>query len=184
MKILLLKKSLSATLLGLLTIGLAACSSTDIPPPPCPEIQILGAAAKLTRFKPGPGRDIIDVRHEEAITSFASACEYNVDANGAGDVTIWLAPTILSTRGPANQGSEATFEYFIVITDSQKKVLNKGLFPVAIPYAQNLTQLSWTLKEPNSLIVPLNAGKTGDDFQVFIGLQLSKDELEYQLSLR
>jgi hypothetical protein len=184
MKTLLLNKSISITVLGLLALGLGACSSTDIPPPPCPDIQILSAASKLTRFKPGPGRDIIDVLHDETITGFASACEYDVDETGAGDLTVWLAPTIQSTRGPANQSSESTFDYFIVITDSQKKVLNKLPFSVSIAYQQNLTQLSWTLTEPNALSIPLSAGQTGEDFQVFIGLQLTRDELEYQRNLR
>ncbi|PCI38306.1 MAG: hypothetical protein COB46_11670 [Rhodospirillaceae bacterium] len=178
MKRQLLKKSLMVGLLGL--FGLSACSSTDVAPPPCPNILIPRDAAKLTRFVPGPGRDIIDVMHEEEILSFASGCEYDTDATGAGDVTVYILPTIKSSRGPANAGSEALFEYFLIISDSQKNILEKAKFKVAIPYAQNLTQIIWQASQPTTLRIPLKSGQDGRDFQIFIGLQLNQDELDYQ----
>lgn len=174
----LFKKSIAISVLGLL--GLAACSSTDVAPLPCPNILIPRDAAKLTRFTPGPGRDIIDVMHEEEILSFASGCEYDTDATGAGDVTIYIMPTIKSTRGPANTGSEARFEYFLVIADSQKNLLEKAKFKVAIPYAQNLTQIIWRAVDPNTLRIPLKSGQDGNNFQIFLGLQLTQTELDYQ----
>ncbi|MBL4747637.1 MAG: hypothetical protein JKY17_02245 [Magnetovibrio sp.] len=180
MKSKLLKKTIVPSLFGILSIGISACASTNLPPPPCPQIKILGAASKLTRFKPGPGRDIIDQMHTETIVGFASGCEYNTDETGVGDVTILVVPEISSVRGPANEGDTANFEYFLIVTDSQKNVLEKDNFPVAIPYAQNLTQVNWRALKPNTIRIPLKAGQTGQDFQVVIGLQLNREELDYQ----
>jgi len=178
MTIQVLKKSIAITVLSLLGLGLGACSS-DLPPPPCPEIQILGAAAKLTRFKPGPGRDIIDVMHDNALTQFLSGCIYDIDETGAGELSVYLAPTIQSTRGPAFSGNVARMEYFIIVSDTQKNLLDEQRFPIEIAHAQNLPQVTWSLKEPNTLRIPLRSGQTGEDFQVFIGLQLTRDELKY-----
>jgi len=172
--------SLSVLMLSFASFGLIACSTDDVPPPPCPTIQIIADGAKLTRFKPGPGRDIIDVLHEEEITGFAQACEYDTDETGAGDVRVLLAPTILSSRGPANQTGDADFEYFIAVTDSNKKVLDKERFAVVLPYPQSLPRLTWQREDPHNLILPLKAGQTGQDYQIYIGLQLSRPELDYQ----
>ena len=174
-----LKKSIAMIVLGL-GLGLAACAGNTTPPPPCPEIQILGAASKLTRFKSGPGRDIIDMLHEDTLPGFLSGCEYNVDETGAGDLMVFLAPTIQSARGPAFSGAVARMEYFIVITDSQKNLLTKQRFPVEIQHTQNLPQVTWTKTEPNRILIPLKAGQNGDDYLIYLGLQLTQEELEYQ----
>lgn len=172
-----LKKSMAMIVLGL---SLMACAGTDVPPPPCPEIQILGAAAKLSLFKPGPGRDIIDLQHSETLPSFLSGCEYNIDETGAGELMVFLAPTIQSTRGPAFTGTVSQLEYFIVITDSQKRPITKQKFPVQIQHGKNLPKVTWTRKEPNRLLIPLKSGQNGTDFLIYLGLQLTRDELEYE----
>lgn len=168
-------------LIGLMGLGLGACASGDeIPPGPCPEILVVADAAKLTRFKPGPGRDIIDVLHEEKITGFAQACEYDVDDSGAGDLIVYVAPTIVSTRGPANQTDNANFEYFVAITDADKKILDKTRYPKVLPYVNGVPRVMWQKPEPHTYVLPLKAGQTGASYLVYLGLQLSREELDYQ----
>lgn len=176
--------TLKAVALGLLAVGVAACSTPDVAPPPCPNVVIPEDGAKLTRFKPGPGRDIIDVLFEAKVTEYAEACEYNVDDTGAGEVAVYIAPLIETERGPADQQGQATYEYFLAVLDSNKKVMEKARFPITIPFPQNMTRVRWQLKEPNVITIPLTAGQNGADFQVFIGLQLTRGELEYQRSVR
>lgn len=176
--------TLKVAALGLLAASLAACSTPDVAPPPCPEVVIPSDGSKLTRFKTGPGRDIIDVMFEATVTEYAEACEYNIDETGAGDVTVYIAPLIETERGPADQQGQATYEYFLAVLDSNKKVLEKARFPITIPFSQNMTRVRWQLKEPNVITIPLAAGQNGADFQVFIGLQLTRAELEYQRSVR
>jgi len=177
-------KGIAPVTLGLLALGVAACSTPDVAPPPCPDVLIPADGSKLTRFKPGPGRAIIDVLHEATIIEYAQACEYNTDDSGAGEVAVYVAPLIETQRGPADQKGEATFEYFIAVIDSNKKVMDKALFPVTIPFPQNMTRVRWQLKDPNVVRIPLAAGQNGQDFRVFIGLQLTRDELEYQRRTR
>lgn len=174
------KFGIGVALLSFLGVGLGACTNTDKgAPPPCPSIRIISDGAKLTRFKPGAGQDIIDILHEETLTGFAQGCEYDTDATGAGDLTVWLAPAITAVRGPANKTGDADFEYFIAITDSQKNVLDKQRFPVVVDFPQNLTKVPWQRETPHALNLPLKAGQNGRDFEIFIGLQLNRVELEY-----
>lgn len=179
-----LNRSLSTALLAALALGAAACSTDTATPPPCPEILIPVDGAKLTRFKPGPGRDIIDVLHEEQITGFAHRCEYDTDESGAGDVIVEIFPAFESKRGPANPDNRSQFEYFVAIADHDKNVLEKKRFPAIIDYPSNMSQVLWQIEEPVNLRIPLKAGQLANEFQVFIGLQMSRDELEYQRSIR
>lgn len=173
------KSKLRAVLLGLAGLSLVACATEEVRPLPCPNIFIVSDGAKLTRFKPGPGRDIIDVLHEEEMTGFAHGCDYDIDDNGVGTLNVLVAPSILSSRGAANQTGDADFEYFVAITDSNKKVLNKKRFPVIIPYPKNFSRINWQTQTPHNLALPIKAGQNGADYEVYLGLQLSRTELEY-----
>ena len=176
---------LHIALLGVIALGLAACSSTDtVALRPCPEILIPIDSAKLTRFIPGPGRDIIDVLHEEQLTGFAHRCEYDTDETGVGAVVIEIFPAFESARGPANAENLAQFEYYIAIADLNKTVLEKMRFPMAIPFPEYMSRVRWQSEEPIVLNIPLKAGQNGADFEVFIGLQMTRDELDYQKKIR
>lgn len=169
---------------AVLALGLAACATDAPPPPPCPEILIPIDGAKLTRFKPGPGRDIIDVMHEEQVSGFAHGCEYTTDATGAGEVAVEIYPEFESKKGPANPDNQALFEFFVAVTDQDKNVLEKKRFPAAIPFPSNMSRVLWQREAPVTLIIPLKAGETGENFRIFIGLQMTRDELEYQRKIR
>ncbi|HEY9078435.1 hypothetical protein [Magnetovibrio sp.] len=170
----------SAALVALVGLGLGACTGDKPTPPPCPDILIVADGAKLTRFKPGPGRDIIDVLHEEEIAGFAHSCEYDTDETGAGELTVWLSPAIVSKRGPANQTGDADFEYIIATTDAQKNILYKGRYPLVLTYTENVPNLMWQRPEPHELVLPLKPGQTGEDYLIYLSLALNRVELEYQ----
>lgn len=171
-------------LLGGIALGLAACSTDQAALLACPEILIPVDGAKLTRFQPGAGRDIIDVLHEEQITGFAHLCEYDLDETGAGSVTVALVPTIESTRGPANTSGQVQFEYFVAIANQEKNVLDKKRFPALIEFPQNMSRVRWQRDQPINMTIPLKAGQRGEDLQIFIGLQMTREELEYQRKIR
>jgi len=174
----------SAVLVTVAALGLSACASNPAAPQLCPEILIPVDGSKLTRFVPGTGRDIIDVMHEDQVSGFAHRCEYNTDVTGAGEVVIDIFPSFESSRGPANPDNIATFEYFIAIADQDNNVLEKARFPAEISFPQNMSRVQWQRAEPISLTIPLKAGQPGADFQIFIGLQMTRDELEYQRKTR
>lgn len=169
---------------ALMALGLAACTTNTAAPQPCPAILIPTDGAKLTRFVPGPGRDIIDVVHEDQVSGFAHRCEYDTDASGAGAVTVEVYPAFESTQGPANQDSNAQFEFFIAIADQENNLLEKKRFPASIDFPQNMSRIQWQRSEPIALTIPLKAGQNGTDFQIFIGLQMTRAELDYQRKTR
>lgn len=151
---------------------------------PCPRVSILADAATVTRFKEGLGRDLIDVDFKGALTGFRGSCGYDIDEDtDSGTLSLDLAVVMNLERGPANKGREIGFEYFISVTNSSKKVLNKEIFDVKVTFPGNQTVLKWSEDpdDPVILTIPLKAGERGQDFIIFVGFQLSPEEYQYNL---
>ena len=149
---------------------------------PCPRVSILADAAAITRFKEGGGRDLIDVDFKGEIIGFKGSCGYDIDEDtGSGTMSMDLAVAMDLERGPANRNREIGFEYFISVTDSSKKVLNKKIFDVKVTFPGNQTVLKWSEDpdDPIILTIPLKDGKRGQDFIIFVGFQLSPEEYQY-----
>ncbi len=149
---------------------------------PCPRVSILADAATITRFKEGVGRNLIDVDFKGALTDFKGSCGYDIDDDtGSGTLSMDLAVVMDLERGPANRDREIGFEYFISVTDSSKKVLNKERFNVKVAFPGNQTVLKWSEDpdDPVILTIPLKAGERGKNFSIFLGFQLSPEEYQY-----
>lgn len=178
-----LRSGLPAT--GLLIAALVAafvttgCGSTDAErPPPCPRVSILGEAANLTHFAQGPGQDLTDVDYEAAVTDVRSECRALGEDQRA--VVVALAPVISATRGPANTDRSARFEYFVSVTDGDRNILNVVRFPVSVAFTGNRTRVTVVDDDPPVTVdLPDRAGTSPAAYQIFVGLQLTPQELEY-----
>ena len=168
-----------------LVFGLGACSMFEKPKiPPCPEVLLLADAVKQTRFAPGPGRDIIDIVHEAEVTRVIGACEYDVDEDtGEGTIDVELSVAIELARGQANTDDTAKFGYFIALTDLNEKVLQKSVFDGQAKFPGNQSRISWR-DEPVTLTIPVKKGVDGTQFEIFVGMELSRDEVEYNRTHR
>lgn len=177
-------KSLKILLLGfLLSIGLSACDSLKIwrakIPEPCPRVTVLGNAATLTKFKAGPGRDLIDVVFEGEITDIFNLCTYDVDYDSReGTIHTRLATVIAAKRGPADTTRSATIPYFVAVVDEDKRVIQKNIFELKLAFPGNLTQ-NEVKDEVIDLNIPLLEGRNGSDFEIYVGLQLSREEVAF-----
>ena len=63
----------------------------------CPAVFILQDAQNLTRFKPGPGRDITDIRFEAEIFDFRGQCNFDEDDG------IWASRLSFWSRYPSKR---------------------------------------------------------------------------------
>ncbi len=167
----------------------SACTAVDEifdepPPPPCPSVSILGNAERITHFRTGQGRDLIDITAEARIDDFIAQCIYDVDEEtGVGKVYVELSLGITASRGAANISGFAELPYFVTITDLEKRVLNKATFTIVPVFEGNRFQLS-LYDEPVLLSAPIEPPMTGRDYLIFVGFQLTPEELEYNMLLR
>lgn len=138
----------------------------------CPRAGILKEAAAITKFRPGPGRDLTDVIYLARLVNLKSACKYNRKG-----VTVDITLALAAERGPAIQGTKATLEYFVAIAGPGGDILAKKEFATPVSFPNNVTQAR--VADELQQIIPLRRGASGADHRIIIGFQLQRAELEY-----
>lgn len=174
--------TLRAGLMALSVFAVAACGTGDEPPPGqiCPRISVLGDADTLTRFAAGPGRDLTDVDFELQVVDIQFGCAFVEDVNDNPILAVAVAPVFEADRGPANADREARFQYFVAIADPGQRILNKRVFDMRVEFPGNRSRVTVSpMDPPVSVDIPPRPGLSGPDYHVFIGLQLTPDELGY-----
>lgn len=156
-----------------------SCASTRAPPD-CPRVSVLNDASTLTRLAPGPGRDLVDVDYRAEISDVRSGCRFATEEKKQMDkLVIAVAPTFIATRGPANESGKADFEYFVSVVGPGKEILNQQRFPVSIAFPGNHTRVEVRQDDPPvSIDIPLRDEQT-ERYEIIMGFQLSRDELDY-----
>lgn len=152
-------------------------------PPPCPQVSTLGEAASVTRFVEGPGRDLIDIDFTAKIVKLSGKCVYEYDSDtGEGIVRVELSPKFRIERGAANRTRTADFTYFISILDDTGAIMDKQLLSYSGKYWKNKDVISDT-DRGIEVSIPFNSEQYGEDFSVYVGFQLSEEELQYNRGL-
>lgn len=166
--------------IAIAVLALSACEAMkSTPPPPCPEVSVLSDAATLTKFVEGRGRDLTDVLYEAKLVDAVGACDYDVEKKtGEGTLAVEMAVSMEMARGPANRDGKAPVNYFVAVVGKDRAVLNKQDFTGTVEFTGNRTQLRWT-DEPVYLSIPLKKGQAGRDFRIYVGYDLSEEELEF-----
>ncbi|HEX9465794.1 MAG TPA: hypothetical protein VGB82_24610 [Alphaproteobacteria bacterium] len=157
-----------------LATALAGCNRGQ-PQPACPGGLIPSDAAKVTRFRDGPGRDLTDVMVEGQIQDVLVQCKYNKNI-----VDIDLQIAVLAARGPADRTRLADFQYFVAIVDPQQNILVKEPFKIRFEFSDNRTQLGKV--EEISPRLPLPDPSKADTYRILVGFQLTPDELAWNRS--
>ena len=160
---------------GLILVG---CTAREAPVVRCPVTRGLEEAAQLTRFKPGPGRDITDIVFEAAFAEITGTCEIDDD-----EIEVELKLVIVANRGPADTSREASFAFILAVVDIDRNFIvheGKALrrkFNGQVEFPDNRTRVAYT--DEFELTIPTTSGESADDFLIFISFELSADELGY-----
>ena len=169
------------------TLGLAACESVSNmkaslfgPPgekPPCPEVSILRDAAALTRYRPGPGRDLTDVVLEANIADVFISCEYANKGKVYTNVTATLQVVFEAERGPADRDRVADLTYFVAMPQFYPRPQGRSEFTTRIEFPGNRSKLTVTDVEV-VIDIPLSEDRIGADYQIVVGLVLDREQIE------
>jgi hypothetical protein len=143
--------------------------------PKCPTIRILADAAHQTKFRPGPGRDITDILYTLDIVDYQGSCGYR-DKDTHVETAIKVMFDI--DRGAANVQGLGEIQYFVAVENRAKQVFQtKFKFQPSTP---KLRQVD----EEVSIDIPIRPGDTPQNTVIWLGLQLSPDELDYNRRTR
>jgi len=157
---------------ALLPLALASCSlfnKKEIPP--CPPVYILGDASKLTKFRPGPGRDITDVEYEAEIVGFTGGCKY--DDKGA---IVDLQVMFNLKRGPADTDRKAEFTYFVAIPYYYPAPDAKAEFETSVAFPEGANYVKYTDEEV-VMRVPVKDKEVISKYEIYLGIQATPEEL-------
>lgn len=156
---------------------LSACSGDmfdETPIPACPKIYVPNDTASVTVFD-GKGRDLTDTVFSGKIVGYQGDCGYDLDDR---KLNILISPVVNAERGPAATGRDANFKYFVALRDPDGNFVQKSTFNVDMTFPDNLNQARYR-DDQVSLDVPLKDVWAGPDYEVYLGFQLTKDELDY-----
>ncbi|MDY0243000.1 MAG: hypothetical protein VB101_01885 [Rhodospirillaceae bacterium] len=155
---------------------LAGCSTFEKrTPPPCPRISILADAANMTRFKAGTGRDITDVELLAGIASYKGSCTYNIDTR---IMTVVFQLGIDAERGPAMSGRTTSLSYFVAMPAFYPKEDAKQVMSVSMTFPENSNRIK-VVDEEVSVDFAISDFKELPRYEVFLGLQLDPEQLEF-----
>ncbi|MCP4393024.1 MAG: hypothetical protein GY804_01965 [Alphaproteobacteria bacterium] len=153
---------------------LAGCASRQNPPP-CPKVFIEKDTASLTSFGNNKGRDITDKELYVQIDSFGGSCSYNKDLTNV-DVTI--SPVFIAEKGMGAKSNTLKAKYFTAIPKFFPNPNGKFEHDITLEFPAGNAKTLYRV-EPVTISIPLSEGETGLDYDVYIGMQLTKEQLEY-----
>ena len=159
---------------GLMLTLVAGCGMLggSTPTFDCPTAAGVADATVLSKFRPGPGRDLTDVRYQVRLADVTSECRY--DSKG---VDVRMRAGFALELGPANPDRKAAYDFFIAITDPNDEIVAKRIFTTSLAFPANVGYVEH-LEELQQRI-PLPKGGSAADYKIIIGLQLTEDELEF-----
>jgi hypothetical protein len=172
----LVRKSLTA--LGL--FALTGCSMFGSGEKPgdialaCPKVGIVRELQEVTQFRPG-GKDMTDIASRAALTDYSGNCEY-----GSDGVTLNLNLFVLAERGPAMQGNQASYRYFVAVTRPDEDMpATKTEFESTVAFTKGQTRV--VTKEELAPKIPLPKDINAKNWKVLVGFQLTPEQLDFNM---
>jgi len=159
-------------LVGLCALVLTSCGIFQPSSPKvCPRVSLLNEAAKLTQYRDGPGRDLIDVLYEARVHDVNWACGYSDNR-----LRIEAKIDLVAQRGPASKGANAQVPYFVAIIDKAQNIIAKAEFESEIEFRDGRRRAG--VREEVEQIIYLKEGEVGTDYEIIVGLQLTAPQLK------
>ena len=146
-------------------------------PKQCPRIAIPPHTDKMTTFKIGIGRDLIDVTFNADFVGGALECRRPNENN---EVTAIVVIEVAAQRGPAvPQGDplEIALPVFVAKTDRTGDIRDKAVFKTLLRFPEG--QSRTRKREAFDVNFVLGPGETPADLGILVGFQLNQEQLEY-----
>ena len=145
----------------------------------CPSYRIIKDAAHIVAFKPGSGRDLVDINFEASIRDATLECLTYVKKNTkAGHMEARFSVDFAARRGPANKTRSATLPYFVHVTDKNKDMLYREPLKITVNFPGNRSAVQIS-GETIPLELPLRSDVSSKDYIIYTGFALNREQLEY-----
>ncbi len=131
----------------------------------------------MTKFNPGPGRDITDVSFTGLVADFRAECKFEKDLSA---VDIRMSIVFQLSRGAGIRDRQVDFSYYVAMPYFHPKPEGKRVFVKKSEFQGNRARLG--LIEEVRLTIPLARNVKHDEYRIFLGFQLSEEQVRYNRS--
>ena len=140
----------------------------------CPDTGVLAQAERLERYRETDERDITDLVLDARIGDLRNVCSIRQEDRLLG---MDLHLTVTAERGPAaTVGEPQSLSYFVAVVDDADRVLRRDGYPLRATFDGTARQA--VFREELTIGLPIPPGKNVGDFRIFLGLQLTRGELD------
>ncbi|HEX4532645.1 MAG TPA: hypothetical protein VH000_00320 [Rhizomicrobium sp.] len=155
---------------------LAACANKT---QDCPDAAALADASSLTAFKQGAPQDLSSILFNVQIVGVKSDCDVSKDTNTCDSS---LDIKFRATRSPDGSEQAYSVPYFVVVAGPDNAIIAKNAYSVQFSFAPG--QASTTFSDSvDSTVIKMAKGKRGYDYELYVGLQLTKAQMDYNRNL-
>ncbi|PWE17649.1 hypothetical protein DDZ18_08295 [Marinicauda salina] len=148
-------------------------------PGPCPNALSLYDAHRLVEIE-GDDPVFENVGFTGEILDVASRCRYT--DRQASPIDVSMAIRFAFGRGPAAEGREHTYNYFVTVTRRDTAVIDKQVFPITVRFDRDEDRVLVT-EEFDSIRIPrAEADTSGANFEIIVGFELTDEQLEFNRS--
>ncbi|MBT4740743.1 MAG: hypothetical protein HN793_04385 [Rhodospirillaceae bacterium] len=169
------KQVVSLIVASLAFATLSGCALEPVPP--CPEIRIDSNTASLTMFKPGDGRDLSDIAYQAEIVSFEGTCKFD-----DGGVEALMDVDMIVSGGPAVTPGSVEFYYFVAIPRFFPDPVGKTIFSRKHKIPTGGARQERITESNVRIFLPLEDRLTAAGYDIYIGFQLTDEQLRYNRS--
>ena len=128
----------------------------------------------MTKFKDGASQDLSNIEYQVEIVGFEGECVF-----GGDKVEVLLDVDFRIASGPAAQAGPISFYYFAAIPQYFPKPSGKNVFEIRPQLLGGATRPLSLTESDVSIEIPLSKEQPAASFDVYLGLQLSDDQLEF-----
>jgi hypothetical protein len=167
----------SGAIVALAAVAVASCVDNTLPP--CPSVRIDSTTARLTAFKEGAGRDVTDIAYQAEVVAYEGDCKFSDDGV---EVQMDLDFTVAS--GAAVKKGPASIYYFVAVPQLFPNPIGKRVFQLRhdLPASPGVRE---KLRENDiRVFIPLKKDEPAAAYDVYVGLQLTNEQLDYNRAQR
>jgi hypothetical protein len=151
---------------------LASCAQLDQEVALCPSAAVLEAPGELVRFKEGMAAGPENVLYRTKMKHVSGVCDFDEKS-----IDMELSVAMEAKRGAANADGKAQFTFFIAVIDVDRKILMREEFPLIAVFEKGDDDVNFS--ESLTLSIPLKEGLAPKDYSVYLGFEMTPDELAY-----
>lgn len=154
--------------------AVAAMGQDDRNAGPCPQAFALYDAVRVVNF-PGGTENYSSVGFTAEIQSVKSLCSYQ----GRRPIVANLEIDFGFGRGPAAEGREFTYTYWVAVTRTDRAVIAKETFPITVKFDRD-EERTFRREKIEQITIP-RASETvsGTNFEIVVGFEVTPEQLEF-----